>query len=232
MRHDRIFFRAERALTGFNALSVTFRILLAALVGGCIGSERGRHGRAAGLRTHILVCLGATMTALVGLYAVHALGVSSDPLRVGAQVISGIGFLGAGTILTRNRSQVTGLTTAAGLWTTASLGLAIGVGFYWAVLAAFLVVMVTISILTRLERSTKRRDITTFYLELSDLEKVNLLYESLSDRLLDLQITPPRSGAPSHVGLVCELQCGQELQDTVRQLRALEYVVIAVPTPQ
>lgn len=220
------------ALTGFNALSVTFRILLAALVGGCIGSERGRHGRAAGLRTHILVCLGATMTALVGLYAVHALGVSSDPLRVGAQVISGIGFLGAGTILTRNRSQVTGLTTAAGLWTTASLGLAIGVGFYWAVLAASLVVMVTISILTRLERSTKRRDITTFYLELSDLEKVNLLYESLSDRLLDLQITPPRSGAPSHVGLVCELQCGQELQDTVRQLRALEYVVIAVPSLQ
>lgn len=226
------FSRLYATLLGFNALSVTFRILLAALVGGCIGSERGRHGRAAGLRTHILVCLGATMTALVGLYAVQALGASSDPLRVGAQVISGIGFLGAGTILTRNRSQVTGLTTAAGLWTTASLGLAIGVGFYWAVLAAFLVVMVTISILTRLERATKRRDITTFYLELSDLEEVNPLYESLSDRLVDLQITPPRSGAPGHVGLVCELQCSQELQDTVRQLRALACVVIAVPAPQ
>ena len=81
-------------LNDFNAWSVFFRLLLAALVGGAVGSQRGRQGRAAGLRTHILVCLGATMTAMVGLYTGYILGFSNDPLRVSAQVISGIGFLG------------------------------------------------------------------------------------------------------------------------------------------
>ena len=79
------------------------------------------------------------------LHRIHS-GLLNDPLRVSAQVISGIGFLGAGTILTRNHSQVTGLTTAAGLWTTASIGLAIGIGFYWAVVVSFIIVMITISI--------------------------------------------------------------------------------------
>src|SRR5699024_9681446 len=157
----------------FNAWSVFFRLLLATLVGGAVGSQRGRQGRAAGLRTHILVCLGATMTAMVGLYTGYILGFSNDPLRVSAQVISGIGFLGAGTILTRNHSQVTGLPTAAGLWTTASIGLVIGIGFYWAVVVSFIIVMITISILTRLERSTKERDIEACYLELSDVRRVN-----------------------------------------------------------
>ena len=118
-----------QTLSEFNIWSITFRILLATVIGGCIGSERGRHGRAAGLRTHILVCLGSTMTVMLGIYSVQVLGLGGDPMRVSAQVISGIGFLGAGTILTRGRFHITGLTTAAGLWTTASLGLAIGAGF-------------------------------------------------------------------------------------------------------
>ena len=123
-------------LRGFNCWSVIFRILLATLVGGFIGSERGSHGRAAGLRTHILVCVGAAMTTLTGVYAMVELNSIGDPMRLGAQVISGIGFLGAGTIMVRNHSHITGLTTAAGLWATACLGLAIGAGFYLAVIPA------------------------------------------------------------------------------------------------
>ena len=95
------------------------------------------------MRTHVLVCLGAAMTSMVGLYSAEVLGFTNDPLRVSAQVISGIGFLGAGTIMTRNHAQITGLTTAAGLWATASLGLCIGTGVYGGVLAAFLVILVT-----------------------------------------------------------------------------------------
>lgn len=219
-------------LTDFNPVSVAFRILLAAIVGGCIGSERGRHGRAAGLRTHILVCLGATMTALVGLYSASSLGFSSDPMRLGAQVISGIGFLGAGTILTRNRSQVTGLTTAAGLWTTASLGLAIGVGFYGAVAAAFVVVLFTISVLTRLERSVKRRDLEPYYLELNDVAKVNDLFAQFSAELLDLQVIPAKSGTPGHVGLTCELLDTGSAEQTLARIQDLDYVVITVPLAQ
>ena len=90
-------------LAELNVWSTAFRVFLAVLLGGLIGLERGHHGRAAGLRTHILVCLGAAMAALVGLYTVSVLGFSSDPMRVGAQVISGIGFLGVGTIIIRNR---------------------------------------------------------------------------------------------------------------------------------
>lgn len=214
-------------LSGFNGWSVAFRILLAAVVGGCIGSERGRHGRAAGLRTHILVCLGAAMTSMLGLYAAWELGFDSDPMRVGAQVISGIGFLGAGTILTRNQAQVTGLTTAAALWTTASLGLAIGVGFYGAVLIAFVVVLITISVLTRLERSIKHQDEEQlYYLELNDISKVNELFTALDGHAAELQIIPPKSGAEGHVGVTCALP-GPGAEPSV--LRGLDYVVISVP---
>lgn len=212
-------------LSDFNGWSVIFRILLAAVVGGCIGSERGRHGRAAGLRTHILVCLGATMTAMVGLYVIYELGFDSDPMRIGAQVISGIGFLGAGTILTRNQAHVTGLTTAAALWTTASLGLAIGVGFYGAVIIAFVVVLLTISVLTRLERSVKQTDEEQlYYLEVNDIARVNELVEAFGERASEVQIIPPKSGAVGHVGIVCALT--EELSDEVR---ALDYVVIFLP---
>ena len=217
----------SETLSGFNIWSVIFRILLATIVGGCIGSERGRHGRAAGLRTHILVCLGAAMTALVGLYAAVILGFNSDPMRVGAQVISGIGFLGAGTIMTRNRSQVTGLTTAAGLWTTASLGLAIGIGFYSAVLVAFAVVLVTISVLTRLERSIKQPDrYPIYYLELNDLSKVNDLFSVLDSASSTAHIIPPKSGAAGHVGVTCMLP---EQSDLLTTIRSLDYVIISIP---
>ena len=91
--------------------------------------DRERKGRPAGMRTHILVCLGASMTTMSGFFVVHTLGIESDPLRISAQVISGIGFLGVGTILITGRMHVKGLTTAAGLWTTASIGIALGAGF-------------------------------------------------------------------------------------------------------
>ena len=117
-------------LRELNIITIVLRLLLASLLGGLIGLERERRDRPAGLRTYIIVCLGACMSSLVGQFAVNTLGFDSDPLRLGAQVISGIGFLGAGTILVRERFMVTGLTTAAGLWTTAVIGLALGIGFY------------------------------------------------------------------------------------------------------
>ena len=221
----------DETLNGFNIWSIAFRIILAALVGGCIGSERGRHGRAAGLRTHILVCLGAALTSMVGLYTAFELGFNNDPMRVGAQVISGIGFLGAGTILTRNQSHVTGLTTAAGLWTTASIGLAIGVGFYWAVIVAFLVVLVTMTILSRLEAERKARDYCSyFYLEVNDIKRVNDFHDLVADTHSDLQIISAKSKLPGNVGL--ELAIPGPYEDSLPLLdrfRALDYVVLVVP---
>ena len=116
-----------------NFLSAMVRLLLAAVLGGLIGTERAVKGRAAGMRTHILVCIGSALTALVGLYVTENLGLDSDPMRLSAQVISGIGFLGGGMILVRGRAHITGLTTAAGLWTTAAIGLAMG-ALHWSAL--------------------------------------------------------------------------------------------------
>ena len=125
-------------LREFNIVTILIRLVLAVVCGGIIGLERGRQRRAAGLRTHILVCLGAALTATVGFFAREVLEISSsDPLRISAQVISGIGFLGVGTILIKGRFQITGLTTAAGLWVTAAIGIALGAGFIEGALIAF-----------------------------------------------------------------------------------------------
>ena len=98
------------------------------MTGSLIGSERARHGRAAGMRTHILVCLGACMTSMTSMYVADILGSDGDVFRIPAQVISGIGFLGAGMIILKSNNMITGLTTAAGVWTTATIGVALGYG--------------------------------------------------------------------------------------------------------
>jgi putative Mg2+ transporter-C (MgtC) family protein len=131
-----------QVISGFNPWSVGFRLLLAAFLGGCIGVERGRHGRPAGMRTYLLVCVGACLSTLLGQYCAQALQYNTDPLRIGTQVVSGIGFLGVGTIISDRNAHVTGLTTAAGLWTAACMGLAIGVGFYWGALMVFVIMLV------------------------------------------------------------------------------------------
>lgn len=117
-------------LQGINLVSVPVRIALSLLVGGLLGIERGRKNRPAGFRTYMLVCLGSTLVMMTNQYVYQTFS-TSDPVRLGAQVISGIGFLGAGTIIVTGRNQIKGITTAAGMWTAAACGLAIGIGFYY-----------------------------------------------------------------------------------------------------
>ena len=117
-------------LRELNLASISLRLILSIIFGGIIGIERGRKRHAAGLRTHIVVCMGAALVMMVSQYLPMITSVPSDPARLGAQVISGIGFLGVGTIVVTGHKQVKGLTTAAGLWASACMGLAIGIGFY------------------------------------------------------------------------------------------------------
>lgn len=219
-----------KTLTDLNTLSVCFRIILSVILGGLIGLERGHHGRAAGLRTHILVCLGSSMAALVGLYTVSVLGFAADPMRVGAQVVSGIGFLGVGTILVRNRNQVTGLTTAAGLWTTACVGLAIGIGFYVAAIGAFLAVVITMTIFFYLERSIKSKIITYgCYIELNDSDLVNPLYDEVTPLVSSIEVIPAKSGIASHVGLEVKATSYENYELLLKKARECEDVSIALP---
>lgn len=137
---------------------IAVRLLLAAALGAVIGFDRERHTWAAGLRTHMLVCLGAALAMIVSAFGFsdvlqHWPRVVLDPSRIAAQVISGIGFLGAGTIMFMQRENVVrGLTTAAGLWTVAAIGLAVGGGMYTAAVIATAVAWVILAVLKPLER--------------------------------------------------------------------------------
>ena len=123
-------------------LEIGTKILLILVLAGIIGWNRERHGRPAGFRTHILVGIGSTIVMTVSIM-MHEKYPSADPARIAAQVISGIGFLGAGTILIQG-STVTGLTTAASIWTTAAIGLAVGAGFYLTAIISALVVFISL----------------------------------------------------------------------------------------
>ena len=131
---------------------VVQRLLLAAVLSGLIGYERERKGRAAGLRTHILVGIGSALMMLTGLHLFEVFQgrVDVDPTRIGAQVVSGIGFLGAGTIF-RFKASIRGLTTAASLWTVAGVGLAAGSGFYLGAVLTTGIALVALFALTKLE---------------------------------------------------------------------------------
>ena len=150
-------------------LAVALRVFAAVLIGGILGLERGMKNRPAGLRTYMLVCVGACVVMLTNQYAYQVFGVG-DPVRMGAQVVSGIGFLGAGTIIVTRRNQIKGLTTAAGLWAAAGVGLALGVGFYEAAIAGTLAVFIVIAMLQKMDNKLHRRSKQLeAYIELSTI---------------------------------------------------------------
>ena len=217
-----------------NMVSALVRLLLAMIIGGVIGLERGKQGRAAGMRTHILVCLGATLTTMIGFYATQVLSLTNDPLRAAAQVVSGIGFLGVGSILIKGRFQITGLTTSAGLWCAAAIGLALGAGFYEGAIITFVCAMLTITIIHRLEYTiNKRHSRFGIYVEIRSDEYVRRTIDFMRShlRLSDVQVTAPRSGHAGNVGIEANVHNSDfsTSPDAVsRLLEAEEQVVFAL----
>lgn len=160
-RMERVFEFVD-CMRQLNIYSMMLRIALAMLVGGILGFEREKKGRPAGFRTYMLVAMGAALTVILSQYLVlmqetiwaeyFATGTqSTDISRFAAQVINGVGFLGAGTIIVTGRQQVKGLTTAAGLWASACMGIAVGAGFYEAVLVALFLIIFCMKLLPALE---------------------------------------------------------------------------------
>ena len=133
-----------------NLFSIMIRISMALFMGGVLGAERGLRNRPAGFMTYVLVCMGAAMIMLTNQY-IFTVYAQTDPTRMAAQVVSGIGFLGAGTIIVTRNDEVHGLTTAAGLWLAAGLGLAIGIGFYSGAIVGFLFSIFALIILKKQE---------------------------------------------------------------------------------
>ena len=170
-------------LSNINIYSIIVRIFLAVLLGGLIGIERAFKKHEAGFRTNILVCVGATMTTFCNQFIYEYFG-GGDVARLGAGVISGVGFLGAGTILLTSRNQIRGLTTAAGLWTCACLGISIGLGFYTVAICGCLAIMLVLYLLPRIESVINNK---TPYLTLH-VEFEQIVEEKKSDYLKEFMV--------------------------------------------
>ncbi|MGN0160247.1 MAG: MgtC/SapB family protein [Lachnospiraceae bacterium] len=139
-------------LSQFNAVSVTLRLFMALIIGAALGLEREQKQRPAGLRTYTLVCVGSALAAVTSLYMAELYGSTVDPSRIPAQIISGIGFLGAGTIMVTRIYRVKGLTTAAGLWCCAAIGIAVGVGFYSGALLSGIMIVVSLRLFSFVDK--------------------------------------------------------------------------------
>lgn len=179
-------------LNEFNTASVLFRLTLAVICGGLIGIERGRKHRPAGFRTYMLVCLGAALTMIISQYVTYTLNQSTDITRLGAQVINGIGFLGAGTIIVTRRQQVKGLTTAAGLWASACMGIAIGAGFYVGALTVCVLIIIVLIVLSKLEvkimTAARNMTLSVGYTQSDDIVVIIDKIKSLGVRIIDVEI--------------------------------------------
>ena len=167
-------------------LAVALRIFAAVVIGGLLGLERGMKNRAAGLRTYMLVCVGACVIMLTNQYIYQTYG-SGDPVRMGAQVVSGIGFLGAGTIIVTRRNQIKGLTTAAGLWASAGVGLALGIGFYEAAVTGAVAIFIIMTLLQKMDdRMHRKNRVLEVYLELSKDQSLGDFLRQVREQDIDI----------------------------------------------
>lgn len=215
-------------LREISLLSVALRMLLAVLCGGLIGLEREYKRRPAGFRTHILICLGAAVTTLTSQYLCLVVQYDTDMARLGAQVISGVGFIGAGTIIVSRHQRVRGLTTAAGLWTAAVIGLALGAGFYEGGLLTTILVLSAETIFSKLEyQIMKNTPEVNLYMEFSDrrcLETVRQAFREKQVKILNMEITRFSRSDRQNVTAILSLRLNRKFK--VQQLLEL---VSAVP---
>ncbi len=215
---------------GWSTLAVLLRLLLAMLAGTVVGAEREWRNKSAGIKTHVLVCLGSALTMIVGEYLFHAFPESSiDPSRVGAQVISGIGFLGVGTIIVTGRNSVRGLTTAAGLWVCACMGLAAGAGYVEATLLALACVAITYLLLGRLD-SVISQNTRTFglFIELERREDITQLLRTLHSwecEFSDFSAMRGEGGVGAAVTVSIRIPQSQRKQPFIESLQNLDFVV-------
>lgn len=173
-----------------NTVTITVRIVLALAIGGILGMEREVRKQPAGFRTYMLVCMGSAAVMMTNQYISQTFG-NSDPSRLGAQVVSGIGFLGAGTIIVTRNNQVRGLTTAAGLWAAACTGLAVGIGFYKGAILMGLAISLIMTVFQKVDnRLMTTSKVFNLYMNFVAAANLNMFLESCKERniqIIDIQ---------------------------------------------
>ena len=236
-------------LREFRCATVILRLVLAVICGGVVGYGRSQKARAAGFRTYILISIGAAMAVLLTLYeyrmlttlwadTVSRVGLKFDASRLASQVLTGIGFLGAGIIIKVAHQQVSGLTTATGLFATVCMGIACGAGFYELVLITLLLIVVVLNVMAPLEILFKRRlrniTLNVEFTELADVQAITEVIQAQAARIYDIDVErTDRSGNKwpsaifilqlskenhSHSGMlsaVAELNCVRSVQELI-----------------
>ena len=217
-------------MAGLSFGDMLLRVGVAMLCGGLIGIDRGRKRRPAGFRTYMIVCVGSAMTMILGTYLAIMLAgpwaeflpadyARTDVSRFGAQVINGIGFLGAGTIIVTGRQQVKGMTTAAGLWASACMGLCIGAGFYLAALICCVFMLFTIVVFSRLERLilSRSRNVN-IYVEFEHTDDLSDIIERIKThqiRIFDVELTKAKYSETHYPNAIFSLQLPKKTSHTV-----------------
>ena len=200
-------------IMSINDTSIILRLLLSIVLGGVIGFERGRSGRPAGFRTHILVCLGSSLAMMTNQFIIQEYG-AGDPTRIAAQVVSGIGFLGAGTIIVTGRHQVKGLTTAAGLWATACMGLAIGIGFYKAAIISCVLIFFVTVVLHRLDNTMlSKSKVMDLYIEFNNSTSITSVADAIKSQMIhidSIEILKPTYGNKSAIAAIMTIRLKQK----------------------
>lgn len=215
---------------GLNDIDMVLRLLFAAILSGSIGYEREIHGRLAGFRTHILVGVGSALMMLTSMYIfdIYRGHAAADPGRIAAQVVSGIGFLGAGTII-RFKASVRGLTTAASLWTVAGLGLAVGVGLFIPATFTTLLVLAALFLLNRVEKTMIRRD---WYKSLeidtkagaSQLQEIRSLLSEYDIEIKDFDVKKSSSSEDLIIKISVKLLTNEYDDEIISKIRELDGV--------
>lgn len=213
----------------WGTLQIAIRVFLALIVGVGIGLDRGVKRRGAGIKTHALVCIGSTLTMITGQYIHQKFGSDMEISRLGAQVVSGIGFLGVGTIMITGRNQVRGLTTAAGLWACACIGLALGVGFIEGGLIAFAFVLFTLLILNYIDLILPRyTKIFYFYIEFDSHKDVHKFIQEMRERnykISDFELTKSKiKGEGPNATCTVEIPKREKGVYTLDDLRSMPWI--------
>lgn len=217
-------------LQGSSLLAIGIRLFIATLFGCLIGWERIVNKQKAGIRTFALVSLGAAVATVLNLYLVYYMGESVDASRIPAGVVSGIGFLGAGTIIVTGRNQIRGLTTAATMWVTATMGMVIGAGYLGIGVVCFALVMVTNRILFALSRQVEEHSrYISIYLEVEKAKGVIRLRQYIAETGYDLNSmnkTKEKTLQASDVAITVELDMKKKIdhRKVLEEFAKLEYV--------
>ena len=211
-------------LNEFNIISITFRLCLSIVLGGIIGIDRERATRSAGFRTYSLVCLGSTLVMLIGNYLHVNIDSSGDVARLGAQVISGIGFLGGGAIISSKNQKVRGLTTAA-----ARIGLAIGIGFYSGAIISCIFTYLVLKVLRIVDKRYRRNyHFVDIYVEIKNASDITDFITTLNQdkiKIIALESVSPKINT-SELGIKLIVQIGRDISSDglVKSLSDIEYI--------